>query len=130
MAKGRCVNSKKGENNSGYHSNSRFSFLFVSTISSDIRFSLYWALFIYLYNVATFYNSRSPLYWVLDLLHHIPILCHKFQYKVTIFCNSRLPLNWDLIGLSQNCKLFRKLVIGSRSRSTLYDGHCPKQGIP
>ena len=55
------------------------------------------ALFISQYKkVATFCNSRLPLYWVLAVLRHIPIQGHEFQYKVTIFSNSKLPLYWVL----------------------------------
>ena len=50
----------QSENVSGYHYNSRCSFV---RISSNTRYSsLYWALFISQYKVAIFCNSRLSLY--------------------------------------------------------------------
>ena len=71
--------------------------LFVLRISSNTRCSLlYRALFISQYKVAAFCNSRSPLYWVLAVLRHIPkkVMSSNTRWK---YFNSRLPMYWVLV---------------------------------
>ena len=79
---------------------------------------------VFQFKVAIFCNSRSPLYWVLAVLNHVPIQCHEFQYKVTIFSNSRLPLYWVLAVLRlmpiQGHKFQYKVTTFCNSRLTLY----------
>ena len=83
------------------------------------------ALFISQYKVATFCNSRLPLYWVLAVLRHILIQGHEFQYKVTIFSNSKLPLYWvlavlRLIPIQDHKSKYNKVTIFCNWRLILY----------
>jgi hypothetical protein len=85
----------QGENNSGYHSNSRCSFICPENPVQHKVFPVLDSVYFPIQggNILQVQGRPCIGFW----WDYVPIQGHKFQYMVTIFCNSRLTLHWPIV---------------------------------